>query len=748
MAVELEFNISKEKQMEVLSEVASPLVVISELVKNAFDENAKNICISIDTKRRTIELTDDGRGFTEQSIVSLSSPGESYKKKRNLLNPHGKFYSGSMGIGLLSVFSICKNFRIITKGSDGEFLINGDYVRLSYEKISNDVDENGTKILLNDVNERDIKVLVEDINEDKLKHISVKNYLEDYNLFNLSVVIDGVTKNIETPYIEELYKLESVNFTSKVDFSYNKKKKELLYKIERNDSTIINSKQIAIKFDREIDIEKILEENYHIINTRKKEDFIFLPHGANQVCDFQGTFYIKEGNKGYKEVEKFGAAVRLYVNGFAMYNYIDRENDWLKLSYLSQNVQNSGIKPNNTIGYISFDRFNEYEEELQISKERSHFYDKSPYRAFYEMLYNIVVLLTFNIDVATRNKKNWSTYFDKDYLIDFNKKLNDSNDNKTNINSKKVNKDEDVLNEKKQLNNNNTQQHRTNESEKTQTQTQTQTNPNIILKSMYTEPVNLNIGTYFDPEQYVTAFDSNGEILKCTPIYEEDFNINKIGEYQIKYVTTDKNNNTSHLVVSFKVVDPNKNTNKKPRKGKITVDPALAFYFTDDEILTFSYTSGSDLTRKLQQTIKEMHLLEFDKQPIAITALFRILIELCCRKACDAFNMEFKEKNLGTVVKEVLTRLNNKLPEDKIINSKGLKTSKILLDGKKTAEIRNFLKSLDEEELKNVSKDVGEKSIIDILNLYIHRENEVTQDIIRYWHRMKPFLLACLQIPK
>lgn len=422
MVEELKMNIPLEKQMEILSEVASPLVVLAELIKNSYDEKAKNISICIDTKNKIIEVTDDGRGFTESTIKTLSKPGESYKKKDNLYNPHGKFFAGSMGIGLLSVFSIAQELEIKTKGSEGAFVISGNNLALSYSRVDDSTIDNGTKLILKEVNDSDLRVLIEDIKHDKLKHVSIKNYLEDYKLFDLEVNIDGITQNIDSPNAEELYKMPLCNFVSKVDFSYSKSERKLTYQIERTDSQIINTDPVAISFNEEVSISNILEKHYNITTVTHEKEFIFLPHGASQVCDFEGTFYIKEGNKGAKEINKFGAAVRLYVNGFAMYNYLDRQNDWLQLAYLTQNVKNSALKPKNTIGYIAFNQFNEYDEELQISKERSHFYDKSPYRAFYEMIYNIVVLLTFNIDVAARKEISWKSYFDEDFLKWFNNK--------------------------------------------------------------------------------------------------------------------------------------------------------------------------------------------------------------------------------------------------------------------------------------------------------------------------------------
>ncbi|GAA0381464.1 ATP-binding protein [Bacillus horti] len=422
--VEMDIKIPYQKQLEVISEVASPLVVITELIKNAFDECAKEITVEIDTVNNEIEIIDTGYGFSEESIKMLAEPGQSYKKRNNRnLNAHNKVFAGSMGIGLFSIFSIADRFEIITKGEDGEFIIFGDPEKISYDRVFDRIEE-GTKVSLINVGKSDIKVLIEDIKMDKLKHISLCNYNKEYYLFELNVKVDGITQDLTSPFVEDLYNSDTCNFKSKIEFSYNKIKRELTYQYIRKNETIINSKPVVIKFDRDFEIGDLLLNHYSIKRVERKEDFMFLPLEANTVSDFEGAFYIREGNKGFKEVSKFGPAVRMYVNGFGMYNYLEREKDWLKLSYLTANVKNSGIKPNNTIGYIAFNHFIEPDEELKISKERSHFYDKTPYRTFYEMVYNVVTLLTFNIDVAARNKNDRDKYFTEEYLKHYDQSLN------------------------------------------------------------------------------------------------------------------------------------------------------------------------------------------------------------------------------------------------------------------------------------------------------------------------------------
>ena len=90
---------------QIMGTVGSPLIVISELLKNAVDASAENIDIYYDFDSKSITVENDYKGFTFEEIQNLSQPGISTKKKgKNLINERGMFLTGSKGLGLLSVF--------------------------------------------------------------------------------------------------------------------------------------------------------------------------------------------------------------------------------------------------------------------------------------------------------------------------------------------------------------------------------------------------------------------------------------------------------------------------------------------------------------------------------------------------------------------------------------------------------------------------------------------------------------------
>ena len=80
----------------IMGTVGSPLIVISELLKNAVDASAENIDIYYDFDSKSITVENDYKGFTFEEIQNLSQPGISTKKKgKNLTNERGMFLTGS-----------------------------------------------------------------------------------------------------------------------------------------------------------------------------------------------------------------------------------------------------------------------------------------------------------------------------------------------------------------------------------------------------------------------------------------------------------------------------------------------------------------------------------------------------------------------------------------------------------------------------------------------------------------------------
>jgi hypothetical protein len=128
--LKLEKTLSLQVSVQIIKHISRGLYrsaasALKELVSNSFDADAKNVIIrwkfSHDNygilKLRSIEVEDNGNGMNlENLIYTFTHIGGSIKedKKTNL----GRDMIGRLGIGMLSVASACKGFRVRTKKTE------------------------------------------------------------------------------------------------------------------------------------------------------------------------------------------------------------------------------------------------------------------------------------------------------------------------------------------------------------------------------------------------------------------------------------------------------------------------------------------------------------------------------------------------------------------------------------------------------------------------------------------------------
>jgi len=90
--------------------------VLSEIVANAWDADAKKVTITIDKEAETITIEDDGTGMDRDGVIDrFLTVG--YKRRDDLgeVTPGGRSPMGRKGIGKLSIFSIAQVAAVYTK---------------------------------------------------------------------------------------------------------------------------------------------------------------------------------------------------------------------------------------------------------------------------------------------------------------------------------------------------------------------------------------------------------------------------------------------------------------------------------------------------------------------------------------------------------------------------------------------------------------------------------------------------------
>ena len=133
--------------IQTICDKASPLGAIEELIWNALDADATEICISFSYGKMEaltrVTVSDNGMGFTpKQCEESFERLGGS-SKKHQTQTPKGRSIHGKEGKGRLKSFKIGKKVTWKSRYKKGkefrEFTVSGDYVNLRNFSMSDDV---------------------------------------------------------------------------------------------------------------------------------------------------------------------------------------------------------------------------------------------------------------------------------------------------------------------------------------------------------------------------------------------------------------------------------------------------------------------------------------------------------------------------------------------------------------------------------------------------------------------------------
>lgn len=404
---------------ETLAAAYAPVVTISELVKNSSDacHNKKDIIrIDINTSNNTVTVKDNGIGFSAKDFEDLGDVGHSNKMTDgNQLSRIGEPYAGSKGLGILTAFNICERIELLTysecdkisyqmhwdKGT--ERIIYAPYV---------DGELSGTELKLVGVSKENMRLITMNDELSKLYSSSINYYIDSESLPIIEVYEDGIKKHSpQKVKIEQLYQKHKEFkgkgkgfFIAKGTFAYLDNKLTLSY--EDNYKNLFNFSDQVIDltdldsintflFQHDIDFKSVVYRN--ALDMWKNFD------SSTYLDSFSGVYYIwrerKDDNIHYPH------GVRIYVNNYGLYDYLNTENDWLSHSEISQNISASNYKLKNTYGYVRFDMFNETRSGLKISKERNDFIVNLSQKKFLYIMQGFVSGIFSSIDITLKDKK-------------------------------------------------------------------------------------------------------------------------------------------------------------------------------------------------------------------------------------------------------------------------------------------------------------------------------------------------------
>lgn len=328
-------------------------VAVMELVKNSYDAGATKVIIKfknlVEDKNKQSELIliDDGMGMSENDILTKWL-NIAYSSKKENFTQNNRYQAGNKGVGRFSCDRLGKKLNLYTRQKNGMFI----HLKISWKDFEDanridiqiqdipvlirelnesefknetgfDIFEHGTIIHITDLNEEWIEFnkknnLFSDIEIDKTKLLRLKNSLErlinpnqsyDEQSFKIFInVIDELNEDSSTPYHEKVTGEVKNQIFDKLDF-----KTTFIESFISEDG----SKIVTELKDKNETIFRLIEKNidFPLLKDIKITIYYLNPYAKG--------FFKKQ--TGIDSVE-FGS-IYLFINGFRIPPYGDREND-------------------------------------------------------------------------------------------------------------------------------------------------------------------------------------------------------------------------------------------------------------------------------------------------------------------------------------------------------------------------------------------------------------------------------------
>jgi nitrogen-specific signal transduction histidine kinase len=415
--------------------IGSDSLAIFELVKNAYDADAKKVSIffnDLNTPNQKIIIEDDGYGMTSNVIQDVwLTIGTDFKRGKNRkVSTKGRVSFGNKGVGRLAVHKLAKKITLETQTFgdlfsnrleiDWEKLIaSKEYIQeleVEVESIGQKLFEKGqgTRIILSNLttsnwSKKTLKDLVRKIDNIKNPFITLKNSDERSLISNFEVEIK--CNDFHQEWIEdvkssvEVLKDSLYQFDFEIDFWVNKEKiiiendfaefrwsykfippnqtkieERVIEKCQKStmeeNINLIHIGDIFKEIDGESNFNRYLR-NKDIANIGKISGKFFVFNQNSNLLNMRFGGQINAVKNYIKE----NCGVKIFRDNIRVYNYGESFDDWLSLDL--DKIQRAGdhFGKKVTIGVVELSLKNS-NDGLVEKTNREGFIDNLEYRKF------------------------------------------------------------------------------------------------------------------------------------------------------------------------------------------------------------------------------------------------------------------------------------------------------------------------------------------------------------------------------
>lgn len=340
--------------------VARQETAVSELVKNAYDADAKKVILRFENSDAiggTLFIDDDGLGMTRHQLVNGFMRISSTDKLRNPLSERYKRKrAGQKGIGRFAVQRLGEKLTITTQTLEDDFAL---VLTIDWNQYQGDID------LGNITN----KIITVAKRKEEGTTLKIEGLKDSWSQASIKRIFRYISAIIQPFSLSENEKIINNN-EEIIDPGF-----KTVFKKTENDKSIIIADESSMIYDHALaEIDGWIDDNglgIYSVNSKQLKideygeigsdpDDMSVPFSKLRKVRFKAYYYIYNANlipkmheSSIKKLSRTSGGIRLYRNGFRVLPYGEPGNDWLKLD---QSVTKRSILPvhgnSNFFGFV------------------------------------------------------------------------------------------------------------------------------------------------------------------------------------------------------------------------------------------------------------------------------------------------------------------------------------------------------------------------------------------------------------
>ena len=356
--------------------IGSPRLAVFELIKNAYDADARNVRVvleNISTRRASIVVEDDGSGMTLKTIRDIwLVPGHDHRAKQRKASKRTRLNRlplGEKGLGRFAAHKLGNRIELTTRAiGHPEYVVSIDWASLIRKKLLSDAPvrvthrqpqvfrgrRSGTRIAIRSL--RETKWTRGEVRRLQRQITSISSPF-DRKLDKFRILLevpDHPEWSEDVPDIKSLLQRAPWQYR----FSFENGQFDWKYRF-RGVPGVKVSRREASENGATLLIRQVLEERKGRTRTSTVTADASFSDGIGRVS---GTFYVFDRDQAVlnrlgesqltRQYLDENGGVRVYRDGIRVYNYGEENDDWLELDLRRVNKPTVRISRNIVVGAV------------------------------------------------------------------------------------------------------------------------------------------------------------------------------------------------------------------------------------------------------------------------------------------------------------------------------------------------------------------------------------------------------------